>query len=98
MTANTILSDEELMPIWAEYKARSKTGMWLMCSVEQAVLAKLKDQLEDAARYRWLRHGDNDDLVLQRGPLAEDFWYLPRNEKLDEMIDARRRIEGVDHA
>lgn len=42
----------------------------------------------DAARYRWLRHGDNDEKVIQHGPLADDFVYLPRNFKLDEMIDA----------
>jgi len=41
----------------------------------------------DARRYRWLRHGDNDELVMQRGPVSEDYVYLPRNEKLDEMID-----------
>ncbi len=41
-----------------------------------------------AARYDWLRHGDNDEKVLQRGPVAKDYVYLPRNEKLDAMIDA----------
>ena len=46
------------------------------------------DDARDAARYRWLRHGDNDELVLQRGPIAMDYVYLPRNSKLDEMIDA----------
>jgi hypothetical protein len=43
---------------------------------------------KDAMRYRWLRHGDNDEKVIQHGPLADDFVYLPRNFKLDEMIDA----------
>ena len=42
---------------------------------------------KDAERYRWLRHGDNDELVLQRGPVANDYYWLPRNERLDEMID-----------
>lgn len=62
-----------------------------------AVLRALADQQErdakDAARYRWLRHGDNDDLMIQRGPIASDFVYLPRNEKLDEMIDAARTAQ-----
>lgn len=39
---------------------------------------------QDAERYRWLRHGDNDDLVIVRN--IEDF--LPRNDGLDAAIDA----------
>lgn len=42
---------------------------------------------KDAERYQWLRHGDNDEIVLQNGPVDMTYWYLPRNEKLDEMID-----------
>ncbi len=45
---------------------------------------------EDAERYRWLRHGDNDELVLCRGPVSKDYVYLPRNEKLDAAIDTAR--------
>lgn len=41
----------------------------------------------DAARYRWLRNGDNDELVMARGPVDPSYVYLPRNEKLDELID-----------
>lgn len=43
---------------------------------------------KDAARYRWIRHGDNDETVLCgdcRGV------YLPRNERLDEVIDVRMK-------
>lgn len=43
---------------------------------------------KDAERYRWLRHGDNDEAVLQRGPVDPSYVYLPRNEKLDATIDA----------
>ncbi len=39
---------------------------------------------KDAERYRWLRHGDNDETVLQR---IRSYIFLPRNEKLDKMID-----------
>lgn len=46
-----------------------------------------------ANRYDWLRHGDNDEKVLQHGPIAMDYVYLPRNEKLDEMIDAAMQRE-----
>jgi len=42
----------------------------------------------DAERYRWLRHGDNDELIIQHGPIAPDCHWLPRNVRLDEMIDA----------
>lgn len=46
----------------------------------------LKDQ-KDAERYRWLREGDNDDLVFKR---VGDHWhdvFLPRKERLDKEID-----------
>ena len=43
---------------------------------------------KDAERYRLLRHGDNDEKVLCRGPVAMDYWYLLRVEKLDAAIDA----------
>lgn len=39
---------------------------------------------KDAARYRWLRHGDNDDLVL-RNCLGSVF--ILRNKELDAAID-----------
>lgn len=54
----------------------------------------LRELVGDAARYRWLRHGDNDAKVIQRGPVAHDYVYLPRNAKLDEMIDAALSSEG----
>lgn len=41
----------------------------------------------DAQRYRWLRHGDNDEKVLCNGPVDKDYWYLLRNKKLDDAID-----------
>ena len=45
-------------------------------------------QQKNARRYEWLRHGDNDEEIIQRGEIDIDLVYLPRNEKLDEMIDA----------
>lgn len=47
----------------------------------------ITDDAKDAARYRWLRHGDNDELVIQHGPVEPDYHWLPRNERLDSMID-----------
>lgn len=51
---------------------------------------------EDAARYRWLRQGDNDELVIQHGPVAHDYHWLPRLERLDAMIDAAMRASKGD--
>jgi hypothetical protein len=48
------------------------------------LIAALEAAEKDAARYKWVRHGDNDELLLVgdcRGV------YLPRNERLDEAID-----------
>jgi hypothetical protein len=45
-------------------------------------------QQKNARRYEWLRHADNDEEIIQRGEIDIDLVYLPRNEKLDEMIDA----------
>ncbi|WP_230690793.1 hypothetical protein, partial [Streptococcus pneumoniae] len=48
----------------------------------------------DAARYRWLREGDNDELVIRFHEWATDVcvdpppMYLPRLERLDRYIDA----------
>lgn len=39
---------------------------------------------KDAARYRWLRHGDNDELVLSE---TDGATFLLRNEDLDDAID-----------
>jgi len=52
-----------------------------------ALIRRVREAEKDAARYQWLRHGDNDELVLQNGPVDMSYWYLPRNENLDAMID-----------
>ena len=49
--------------------------------------AKVAELEKDAKRYHWLRHGDNDELVIQHGPIAPDYHWLPRNKRLDAMID-----------
>ena len=43
-----------------------------------------EDIAKDAARYRWLRHGDNDERVMN---VHLTNVFLPRNKILDEMID-----------
>ena len=53
-------------------------------------IAALQQQLQaltkDAERYRWLRHGDNDESVIRELDSGEAF--LLRNTELDEAIDA----------
>lgn len=47
---------------------------------------------KDAERYQWLRHGDNDDVVMKgdcRGV------YLPRNERLDLAIDEQIELDRM---
>ena len=53
-----------------------------------ALKAERDAAMKDAERYRWLRHGDNDEKVLCHGPIDMNYWYLMRNEKLDAAIDA----------
>ena len=54
--------------------------------------------LEDAMRYRWLRHGDNDEKVLKTytsrpSEPGEPTMFLPRNGELDRLIDAARAAQ-----
>lgn len=56
----------------------------------------------DAMRYRWLRHGDNDEKVLKtytsRPSEPGPTMFLPRNDELDRLIDAARAAqEGNSH-
>ena len=53
---------------------------------------------QDAARYRWLRHGDNDEKVLKTytsrpSEPGEPTMFLPRNGELDRLIDAARAAQ-----
>ena len=50
--------------------------------------AELDEARKDAERYQWLRHGDNDEAVMQRGPVDMTYHWLPRRERLDAAIDA----------
>lgn len=59
----------------------------------------LGEAVADAERYRWLRHGDNDERVMMTSVQDEgcrpfdhrfDASWLLRNEKLDAAIDAAR--------
>jgi len=52
-----------------------------------AVLARFDAAEKDAARYRWLRHGDNDEDIIAYADDADPFSWLPRNKELDAAID-----------
>lgn len=66
---------------------------------QDAQITKLKEQVEslkaDAERYRWLRQGDNDELVMREYTGALVGWYLPRREILDEAIDMALKGDAV---
>lgn len=53
----------------------------------------------DAERYRWLRHGDNDEPLLEFSLEArcgtDDVWLL-RNEELDAAIDSALKTPNVE--
>lgn len=59
------------------------------------LMKRLEPVFKDAERYRWLRHGDNDDICIEFAEgvdcYADGVWLL-RGEKLDAMIDA-----GIEH-
>ena len=61
----------------------------------RAFVRKYMELRKDAERYRWLRHGDNDDICIEFAEgvdcYADDVWLL-RGEKLDAVIDA-----GIEH-
>ena len=59
------------------------------------------DELErlrkDAERYRWLRHGDNDEQCLHFAtecPAGTDTVWIKRGSELDAIIDAAIAAEG----
>lgn len=58
---------------------------------EQASEQARETDRVDALRYRWLRHGDNDEQVMRayQGPTDGSFGqaFLLRNDKLDSAID-----------
>ena len=53
-----------------------------------ALLARLDAANIDAARYRWLRHGDNDENIIAYPDEADTGSWLLRNKELDAAIDA----------
>jgi hypothetical protein len=77
--------------IRAEYIDRS-----VPASKEKQMNTEIDDSIVlDAMRYRWLRHGDNDEKVLKTytsrlSEPGEPTMFLPRNDELDRLIDAAR--------
>ena len=72
---------------WALVGSRFDNGNGMADALEAKaeVVAALDALTKDAARYHWLRHGDNDEAVIRQ--YREGGSYLPRNEQLDEAID-----------
>jgi len=67
-------------------------GPFLSWVEVDAILAEMGRLRADAARYRWLRHGDNDEKCVRfndgRDAMTDPFAWLLRNEELDAAIDA----------
>lgn len=88
---NEIKTWQERIPaewlLYIEDDGHGTIGMAMLAEIDE-LRAKVESLAADAERYQWLRHGDNDELVLQRGLVDMSYVYLPRNFKLDEMIDA----------
>lgn len=80
--------------IWREMESPSALQHYMRAALE-AVWPDGRDA-KDAARYRWLREGDNDDRVFQRSGDDWDDVFLPRKERLDAAIDAA--MNGGDDA
>jgi hypothetical protein len=62
-------------------------------AAEAQLAAQRERDGRDAARYRWLRQGDNDEPCLRDGngkPFddSEHYFFLLRNDELDAAIDA----------
>ena len=77
------------------------SGRYSESATPQPTKAREIERLrQDAARYRWLRHGDNDEKVLKTynsrpSEPGEPTMFLPRNDELDRLIDAARaRLEA----
>lgn len=91
-------SERDLLSAAADDIARLERELRLMELAADAQASEF-DWLErelaqcraDAERYRWLRHGDNDERVLKGAYVGVSF--LLRNEKLDAAIDAARASE-----
>lgn len=91
-------ADEKIMGLADRYAAAAafaqSSGMGLHPDVARAALQSAIQALtKDAERYRWLRYGDNDEPLIKRGPVINDFVYLLRMEKLDAAIDAAIKQE-----
>ena len=92
--SSKVLIDADLLGVAAHicYEARCypDTTKRLRSALEapQPEPAEVAALRADAERYRWLRHGDNDEEVLryQNGVVFDA--YLLRNEELDAAIDA----------
>jgi hypothetical protein len=94
-----------LMDEWAQWAQAAPAAPAPLTLREQLDARTPWDELDailtqnekDAERYRWLRHGDNDEEVLRFHDWATEVcvdpppMYLPRLERLDRLIDAARK-------
>ena len=81
----------------AEFIAAARDAVPALLSEIAALAAEVERLRTDTARYEWLRHGDNDEALLQHNGAERDrptMWLL-RNDRLDTAIDAAVADKGV---
>lgn len=87
----TVLSFDQMYEILGDFDIAVSKGPLLVQAVLQS--PEIQQLCKDAERYRWLRHGDNDEQVICNGPIDKSYWYLLRAEKLDAVIDAAMEVK-----
>lgn len=89
MMANRQIASEAIKAVASDAWDNTRLTEALMASE-----AECEQIRADAARYRWLRQGDNDEQVMRFHEWATEVcvdpppMYLPRLERLDRYIDA----------
>lgn len=92
-----LMSQGDVVITWSEGQKeilavtrQDEDGKILSVIAEAPPQAQGDDVLRDAMRYRWLRHGDNDEscVKLSADYGSDPFAWLLRTEELDAAIDA----------
>lgn len=81
---DTPKTDAELIPYAGGHVVRADFA--------RAQERRITELQRDADRYRWLRHGDNDELVLYE---TDGATFILRNEDLDDAIDEQLEDEAA---
>lgn len=76
----------------SEERCNCPSGSYHIKHTDACYKAQIERLRKDAERYRWLRHGDNDEAVVRMsGNKRNNYPFLLRNEELDAVIDAKMK-------